>query len=215
MLQKPVAEELYTLFGYNKDEKRWREGLLCDVDQNIINGLADFMVKHGMPHEQAMKTAQDHFIINDHDGPGVILPIDEPKKVLETLRAYGVKTAICTADNTAGCDYMVDTLDLHGLVDFTLCNNHKEMAPKPHPSNIHVICDSLSVDPKDTVMIGDSLRDVEMGQSAGVMASIGVLSGVGCADHLQKADYIVPSIKHMLDLVLPQSYKKMYYEQQQ
>ena len=212
-LKKPVSEELYTLFGYNKQENTWKEGLLCDVDENIITGLADFLVKHGMPREQAMKTAQDHFIINDHEGPGIIRPIDEPKKILELLKAYGVKTAICTADNTAGTNYMLDELDIHELFDFTLSlASHKERPAKPDPSNIHLICDRLGVDPKETVMVGDSLRDVEMGQLAGVKASVAVLSGVGCAEHLRKADYIVPSIKHVLDLVLPQGYEKKSHE---
>jgi len=209
-LQKPVSGELYSLLGYNKEEDRWREGLLCDLNQNIIDGLTDFLIKHGMPKEKASKTVMDHYTANDKTGLGIdkIHPLDNPRSIMEKLKTYGVKIAVCTADNTAGCEIMMDELKLNGLVDFTLCCDKEEMRPKPSPENIHLICERLGVDPKKAVMVGDSLRDVQMGQRAGVMASVGVLSGVGCAEHLKSADYVVPSIKHVLDLVLPQGYEE-------
>ena len=53
------------------------------------------------------------------------------------------------------------------------------------------------------MVIGDTIADLGMGRSAKLGATIGVLSGVGDIDDLEhSADHIVPSIKHLLPIVL-------------
>lgn len=99
---------------------------------------------------------------------------------------------------------MVQHLHLKGLCDYALCGDNEAMQPKPHPGNIAHICQRLGIAAKDTVMVGDAVRDMQMGRAAGVGLSVGVLSGVCDEEHLAgEADVIVSSVKHVLPLVIP------------
>jgi phosphoglycolate phosphatase len=57
----------------------------------------------------------------------------------------------------------------------------------------------LRVAPTRTAVVGDSLVDLEMGRNAGAGRVIGVLSGIGDADHLAPvADILLPSVAGLL-----------------
>ncbi len=58
--------------------------------------------------------------------------------------------------------------------------------------------------PLQAIHVGDTSADIEMGVSAKLGATVGVLSGVGGVAHLDEngADHIVPSVKHVLSIAL-------------
>jgi phosphoglycolate phosphatase-like HAD superfamily hydrolase len=70
---------------------------------------------------------------------------------------------------------------------------------KPHPETIFTICRKLSVDPHETVMVGDSVTDMMMGKRAGVALTVGILEGgVTPREELEKvADFVVESIRDL------------------
>jgi phosphoglycolate phosphatase len=48
---------------------------------------------------------------------------------------------------------------------------------KPAPDMIFKILEKTTLRPSETVMVGDSVSDMQMGRKAGVKACIGVLTG--------------------------------------
>ena len=57
------------------------------------------------------------------------------------------------------------------------------------------ICEGVRIAPARTAIIGDSLADLAMGRRAGAGRVIGVLSGVGDAEHLgPAADFVLQSV---------------------
>jgi len=61
------------------------------------------------------------------------------------------------------------------------------------------ICKDLKVDPKRTVLVGDSSVDMVMGNDAGVGLTVGVLSGVGTRlDLAPYADFTVPTVREAM-----------------
>ena len=173
---------------------------MCDTNGNITQQLVKFLTHHGMIHDEATIFVRENFFRNDSHSH-VIKPIGDPKSILLSLKEHDIKLAICTSDSHAGNEFMLDELDLHDIIDTSLCGNDVQMYPKPDPSNIEFICKSLGVKVSESIMVGDAQRDIDMGRAAGVLASVGVKSGV--CEQFSGADVVLPSIEHVLKLILP------------
>ena len=202
-LQKPIQNEFYQVMGFNVNTKRFGDGLVCDTDENIVKGLSSFLEKYGVQPREAKQFVDDNYFCYDtHEH--VSVPVDNPKEIFTALKNHGIKVAICTSDLVKGKDVCVSHLGLEGLYDFSLCGDEPEMKPKPYPGNIEHVCKKVGVKPCDTIMVGDSVRDMEMAKAASVRLAVGVLSGVCDQEHLEPvADVVVPSIKHVLPLAIP------------
>ena len=202
-LGRPVQAELYKLLGYNPTTNRFRDGLMVDTDEKIVEGLIAYLERNGVESGDATKFAHDNFF-RYNASSHITVPQDNPQELFKLLREYGVKIAVCTSDSEPGNNEMISSLGLTGLIDYSLCGDNELMKPKPFSGNINVVCDRLGVKPEDTMMVGDSLRDMEMGRGANIRATIGVLTGVCEEEDLKgKADYIVPSVKHVLQIAVP------------
>ena len=52
-------------------------------------------------------------------------------------------------------------------VSVLTCGDDGNALPKPHPNNVQHICETLSLKPKDAVVVGDTEADMLMGLQAG------------------------------------------------
>jgi phosphoglycolate phosphatase-like HAD superfamily hydrolase len=70
---------------------------------------------------------------------------------------------------------------------------------KPDPEMIHKTAGALNADIKKTVLVGDSIIDMEMGKRAKVGLVVGVLeSGVALRKDLEKdADLVIDSVRNI------------------
>jgi phosphoglycolate phosphatase len=59
---------------------------------------------------------------------------------------------------------------------------------KPDPSLFLDACQALEVEPSQTLMVGDSPLDIEMGKQAGAAGCIGICWGKTAANRFQTAD---------------------------
>ncbi len=91
---------------------------------------------------------------------------------------------LATGKSRRGVDAILDLHDLHGrFVTIQTADDHPS---KPHPSMIAAALSETGALPGETVMIGDTTYDVEMGRAAGARA-IGVGWGYHAADSLLAA----------------------------
>ena len=71
-------------------------------------------------------------------------------------------------------------------------------------NNVRILCDELEVDPRDTVVIGDTQDDVEAGTISKAGLIIGVLSGTGTRlDLAPYSNHIVSSVVDIMPLIFP------------
>ena len=69
---------------------------------------------------------------------------------------------------------------------------------KPAPDMVELILKELAMDKRNAVMVGDAITDVEMGINAGLLACIGVCSGLTSNARLkQKTSIVVEDISHI------------------
>ena len=74
---------------------------------------------------------------------------------------------------------------------------------KPFPDPVIFAADSLGVSPKNCVMVGDTIVDIQSGKSARAQ-TVGVLCGFGTEKELKRvgADMIIPSTVNISDILL-------------
>jgi phosphoglycolate phosphatase-like HAD superfamily hydrolase len=123
------------------------------------------------------------------------VPLVDVLALFTAIRAKGAQIAVATADDRAPTLATLVHLGVAHLVGAVACADDVGMAPKPAPDKIFAVCRALGVEPRDAIMLGDTPADMQMGHNAGVMAQIGVTSGLsGAADLQPFASYIAPTV---------------------
>lgn len=126
--------------------------------------------------------------------PEIIKPVKGVKEFINSLRKHACRIAVATSDITERALLAVELLGISNKVDIVvgcdMVKNHK-----PHPEMINLILRKLSLGKGKAVMVGDTLADIEMGNNAGLRASIAVTSGMALPEEfLGKTDHIVQDI---------------------
>ena len=99
---------------------------------------------------------------------------DGSREVLEKLFERDYFLAVATGKGRPGLDRDLDTNDLRKF--FLTTRTPHEAPSKPHPQMLLDIMDELGVEPRETLMIGDTTYDLDMARNAGT-ASVAVLTG--------------------------------------
>ncbi|MFD1159075.1 HAD-IA family hydrolase [Roseovarius aestuarii] len=107
------------------------------------------------------------------------------RAVIEALAARrGVLLGVATGKARRGLDH---AFAAHGLDPFFSTRQTADHHPsKPHPSMVLSCLNETGADKSDTVMIGDTTFDIEMGRAAGVH-TLGVTWGYHPTDDLRAA----------------------------
>ncbi len=113
-------------------------------------------------------------------------------EVLDFLSKAGLKLGILSASRTARVKEFVKR---HQLSDFIQLEMGVDEGPsKPDPTLFLQACQKLGVEPKATLMVGDSPGDIEMARNAGAAGCIGICWGSAAAAHLEKADVVISQL---------------------
>lgn len=89
------------------------------------------------------------------------------RELLIELRERNAKLAIVTSSPLIKLEPVINRLDIGKLFDTLITKNDVEQL-KPHPEPLHLAMSRLNSIPHKTIMIGDSLVDVQAGKSADV-----------------------------------------------
>ncbi|MFE8071540.1 HAD-IA family hydrolase [Marinobacteraceae bacterium S3BR75-40.1] len=108
--------------------------------------------------------------------------------------------AVATGKSRRGLDWALQTTGLKERFQITRCAD--ETRSKPDPLMLHQVLEAWRMSPAETVMVGDTVYDMEMAQRAG-MPAIGVTWGVHKVDALAAYDpvAIVESVGELQDLL--------------
>ncbi len=87
------------------------------------------------------------------------------EETLHTLHEGGYRLAVATGKGRVGLDKVLNHTGLGPLFHATRCSD--ETRSKPHPQMLQEIHAQLAIDPRQSVMIGDTEYDMEMAQRAG------------------------------------------------
>lgn len=103
-----------------------------------------------------------------------VKPFPGVQEVLARLHAHGIQIGIVTTKMRLTTER---GLRYAGLYDYIMPRGivtlDDVMNPKPHPEPVRMAVEALGADPAATLMVGDSVVDIEAAEAAGV-ASVGV-----------------------------------------
>ncbi|NEO30177.1 MAG: HAD family hydrolase [Symploca sp. SIO3C6] len=114
-------------------------------------------------------------------------------EVLKFLSEAGLKLGILSADSTTGVQAFVKRHQLEPYIQ--LQQGVDTDISKPDPALFLQACQTLGVQPHSTLMVGDSVGDMEMGHQAGAAGCIGISWGnLEAAANLEGADVAISQL---------------------
>ena len=136
----------------------------------------------------------EFLLTTSSDAPGVeVLPL---AAYLTALAASGLKLGVATNDSESVARAQLGRLGVVPLFDF-IAGYDSGHGGKPAPGMCLAFAQAMKLQPREVVMVGDSIHDLEAGRAAG-MQTIAVLTGVADADTLAPfADAVFQDIGHI------------------
>ncbi len=157
-LPEPDAHEVRRIVGLSLPVAVRR--LAPDIDDSLLR--------------QAVAAYKEAFFASRQDGS-----LSEPlfpgmEALVRSLHGKGWTLGVATGKSERG---LKSTLAMHGLLDFFSTLQTSDRHPsKPHPSMLVTAMEDALASPEQTVMIGDTMFDMEAAKAAGTDA-IGVAWG--------------------------------------
>ena len=121
----------------------------------------------GLPADdygRVVEAYRRHFLVRD---PGIPL-FPGAQAMLADLKARGHILAIATGKSRAGLERALDNTGLRPLFAASRCAD--ECASKPAPDMLSELMEELGANAVDTLVIGDTVHDLQMAAHAGVQA---------------------------------------------
>ena len=134
----------------------------------LFPGISENQIK------QLVDAYRYHFVTADETPQGLF---DGVESGLQQLNERGALLAVATGKARSGMKRVFAELPLEQYFVASRCAD--ETRTKPHPQMLHELLDYTAIDPKNTIMVGDTTYDMEMAANAGVHglgASYGVHS---------------------------------------
>lgn len=112
-------------------------------------------------------------------------------EVLKSLSESGLKLGILSAASTERVQAFVERHQLSAYVQLQMGVDRGPS--KPDPALFLQACQNLQVSPNFTLMVGDSVGDIQMARQAGAAGCIGICWGSSIT-HLQSADVAISQL---------------------
>lgn len=192
--RRPVAGDVFATIGFDPTSGRVRPGApLAVATMGEIREVVAAVIRRWCPSVIAAREAvETAWFIPDPVTSAI--PMGDLPGLFAALRDSGRSIAIATTDDRAPTDASLRALGVRGLVSAIACGDDG-IGVKPDPRMLLALCETVTVPPARTAVIGDTLADLRMARAAGAGIAIGVLSGIDDADSLGTvADLVLPSI---------------------
>jgi len=95
-------------------------------------------------------------------------PFDGMVQLLQDLRDVGLPLAVATGKSRVGLERAWDATATRQYFDTSRCADESD--PKPAPTMVLEICETLDISPSAALVIGDTTHDIFMAKSAGAHA---------------------------------------------
>lgn len=169
-----------------------RDALGIDKSIDILDHVHGLPEKEEAEAQAKLQKIERAAMVNMEAQPGLV-------ELMTFLEKQGVKKSICTRN----FPIPVQHLRTKFLGEFVLepIVTREFKPPKPHPAGILHIAKSWGIQPRNLIMVGDSVDDMAAGYRAGA-ATILLQSDVNT--HLndsQETDIVVKRLDDIIDLV--------------
>lgn len=175
------------------DEKAVIASIGLPLRENFTQGA-------GMDDAQADRAVALYREIFDTVGAPEVRLFPGVRETLETLAARGIPMAIASSRGQRSLAMLVQRLGIAAFIPPERCFGVESAPrPKPAPDLMYIILGHLGAKPEETLVVGDTVFDIEMGRNAGCH-TCAVTYGNQNADTLAGAfpDYIIDDLRKLL-----------------
>jgi len=147
-----------------------------------------------------------HYVTGDETEQALFANVEEG---LQTLNEHGVLLAVATGKSRRGLDRVFNEIEIKHHFIATRCGD--ETRSKPHPQMLHELLEYTAIDPKKSIMIGDTTYDMDMAANA-KMHGLGVSYGVHSEQSLRQSNPVdvVDSFNEVVDWLINDRLQKAY-----
>ena len=196
---RALAPGLFAGLDYDAAQRRTIAGgrLAVTPMAELFRWLAGYLQLHGLSASEAgVALGQAWFL---PDPAGTAWPLADLSRLFGALRQRGLKIAIATSDDRAPTLATLASLGLADQVD-TLIAADDGVPWKPAPDMVWAACRATGLEPRQAIVVGDALPDMEMARAAGAGLAVGVTSGVSSAELLAGcANVVIANVAQLLD----------------
>ncbi len=125
----------------------------------------------------------------------IVKPLPNIRQLLDDLKSAKIKISIATTDLTNRAILAMESLEVDSyfidIVGADLVNN-----PKPKPDLVNYILSKNGLTANEAIVVGDSIVDLEMAQSANCRF-IGVKTGLYGDEFIEKSEYLIENLKEL------------------
>jgi HAD superfamily hydrolase (TIGR01509 family) len=119
--------------------------------------------------------------------------------ILRYLESRGVKLAVFTGKGRHTAKITLEALHIAGFFDLIVSGNDV-IHHKPHPEGILQVLETFNLEPKDALMVGDSLSDINASRAAGVRIASVLWDSYDLTQiRIAKPDYLFERVEDMLE----------------
>ncbi len=192
-----------TIVDFNLDYKAMRAEVMrylvkqglphstLSVNEGIFNMLEKmeiYMRNNGKKERDITRVRQAVLSIADRyemDAARTTTLIPGVLEAMRDLRSKGLKMALFTVSGKKHTDYILRSFQLEGFFDAVIT---REMVAsvKPDPVHLEAALKALNVKPREAVVVGDSVRDIQCAQETHAIA-VGVTTGFSPPEELTRA----------------------------
>ncbi|MFE4714710.1 pyrophosphatase PpaX [Paenibacillus sp. NPDC056722] len=165
-------------------------GTTLQHQMRVFSGLEDI---------SGLEASYRSYNYEHHDA--LIRSFPHVNETMEALARRGIKMGIVTTKIRPTTIKALEMFDLLKYMD-TIVTVNDVTEPKPHPEPVLTAVRNLNADLRTTLMVGDSIVDIQSAKAAGVYAAAVAWSLKG-EETLSKygPDYIIHDMKEICDLV--------------
>lgn len=190
-----VGEPLLMAFGLQNDTLDPTGLMAVGSRQENLMAAAAYIAETGRGWFEALAIAESAFNEAAHyiQRTAQTCPLfPKTSEFLRSLANAGLKLGILSSDSTANVQALVEWYHLGDIIQLTMGAN--QGLRKPDPTLLLTAVQTLGVKPENTLMVGDSLGDVQMGKQANVAGTIAVARKVASLSHFAQADVIITQL---------------------
>ncbi len=190
--------------GFQKAQPKQVHRLIgLTLEQNF-----EALAKNATP-AQIQKMAREYRRTYNRIAPAKTRLFRGVKETLEQLKAMGVKTAITTSKGLEGTKRILEATGILPLFDAIIVEARVKNK-KPAPDIVKLAMKKLHAKPQETLVVGDTVWDIEMGKRAGTK-TCGITHGNHPRKTLQRAkpDHIIDRITTLTKSTVPRRQNRL------
>lgn len=189
-----TAQEVLRRMGRGPaDEKALAATIGLPLIENFTRGA-------GLSEEEAGRAVEIYRDIFESVAIPTITPFPGVEETLAALFSRGVPMAVASSRGQRSLEILMQHTGLDRYIPLTHVFGLETAArPKPAPDMVYVILGKLGAKPEETLVIGDTTFDIEMGKAAGCY-TCGVTWGNQSASQLAGAspNYLLDDLRQLI-----------------